>query len=324
MALIDTLTQRTEKQGGLFAIETAGIIYNIFTTILIACLYNQMDHPGEMLLGRIGIVVMTGLFFALYQWHPCRLTTFVRVTGQLALLAYWYPDTYEFNCLFTNLDHLFANWEQALFSCQPAIVFSQLCCNKFWSEAFNMGYFAYYPMIFIVVLFYFFARYKKYMEAAFIVLCSFFIYYLIYIFLPVTGPQYYFHAIGMDQVMAGNFSEVGDYFKYHSELLPAPNEIDGFFFRMVEQSQATGERPTAAFPSSHVGISTILMILAWKGKRLLFVMLLPFYILLCGATVYIQAHYLIDAIAGFVSAFLIYACSKSIYSRTREYRFTQQ
>lgn len=34
--------------------------------------------------------------------------------------------------------------------------------------------------------------------------------------------------------------------------------------------------------------------------------MLPFYIFLCLATVYIQAHYLIDAIAGLISAVIIY------------------
>ena len=74
----------------------------------------------------------------------------------------------------------------------------------------------------------------------------------------------------------------------------------------MEGSQQVGERPTAAFPSSHVGISTILMIMAWRGSKKLFACLIPFYMLLCGATVYIQAHYVIDAIVGFFSAFLLY------------------
>ena len=72
-------------------------------------------------------------------------------------------------------------------------------------------------------------------------------------------------------------------------------------------------RPTAAFPSSHVGISTILMILSWRTSRRLFFVLTPFYVLLCGATVYIQAHYLIDAIAGLLTAPLFYKWSHKLY-----------
>ena len=39
-----------------------------------------------------------------------------------------------------------------------------------------------------------------------------------------------------------------------------------------------------------------------EGNRKLVYILLPFYVFLCMATVYIQAHYLIDALAGLVSA----------------------
>lgn len=55
-------------------------------------------------------------------------------------------------------------------------------------------------------------------------------------------------------------------------------------------------------------MSTIIMLLVWhtRNNKLLLVML-PFYIFLCLATVYIQAHYLIDAIAGFFSGILLYA-----------------
>ena len=76
----------------------------------------------------------------------------------------------------------------------------------------------------------------------------------------------------------------------------------------MEDAKAAGERPTAAFPSSHVGISTVIMLLIWhtKNRRLLYCML-PFYVLLCFATVYIQAHYAVDALAGLVSGAAFYA-----------------
>ncbi len=96
------------------------------------------------------------------------------------------------------------------------------------------------------------------------------------------------------------FPAIGDYFNNNQELLPGPGYQHGFFYNLVESSQQVGERPTAAFPSSHVGMSTILMIMAWRGSKKLFACLIPFYMLLCGATVYIQAHYLIDAIVGFL------------------------
>ena len=76
-----------------------------------------------------------------------------------------------------------------------------------------------------------------------------------------------------------------------------------FFLSLVEDAKAAGERPTAAFPSSHVGISTICMFLIAHARNYkLLAILAPLYFLLCCATVYIQAHYLVDAIAGVISA----------------------
>ena len=274
-----------------------------------------MDHPGMMLLERAGIVALTFALIYLYQIFPCRLTAFVRMVVQMSLLAYWYPDTYEFNRLFPNLDHLFARAEQAIFHCQPSVEFSRLCPSEWFSEPFNMGYFFYYPMMLIVTVFYFLYHFRWFEKICFVLVTSFFVYYLFYIFVPVAGPQFYFPAIGFDSVEAGVFPSIGDYFNHNQELLPKPDFEKGFFYSPVEGSQQVGERPTAAFPSSHVGMSTILMIMAWRGSRKLFWCLMPFYLLLCAATVYIQAHYVIDVIVGFASAFGVYVLTTRVFKR---------
>ena len=309
------LFERVESGKGLFAVESISLIYNALTSLLILLLFPRMDHPGVMLLERAGIVALTFGLIALYQTFPCRLTAFVRMAVQMSLLAYWYPDTFEFNRLFPNLDYIFATVEQGLFGCQPSVEFSKHCPSIWFSEPFNMGYFFYYPMILIVVVWYFIYRFELFEKLSFVLVTSFFIYYLIYIFVPVAGPQFYFPAIGDDNVAQGVFPSIGDYFNHNQELLPGPGYDHGFFYNLVEGSQQIGERPTAAFPSSHVGISTILMIMAWRGSRRLFACLFPFYVLLCCATVYIQAHYLIDSIVGFVSAFGLYVMVTWMFKR---------
>ena len=309
------LFKKVETRKGLFAVEKVSLIYNLLTTIILLFLFQRMDHPWTMLLDRAMIAGMTFLLMYLYRLAPCKFSAFVRIAVQMSLLSYWYPDTYEFNRFFPNLDHVFATLEQNLFSGQPALYFSEVMHYKWFSEAVNMGYFAYYPMIFVVVIFYFIKRFDLFEKMSFIIVTSFFIYYLIYIFVPVAGPQYYFPAIGMDNAMAGTFTAVGDYFNYNRELLPGPGYDAGFFYNLVEGSQQVGERPTAAFPSSHVGISTILMIMAWRGNKTMFACLVPFYFFLCCATVYIQAHYVIDAIAGFVSACILYVAVTYMFKK---------
>ena len=171
-----------------------------------------------------------------------------------------------------------------------------------------MGYASYYPMIALVVLFYFARRYNEFQRAAFVVMASFFIYYIIFIFVPVVGPTFYYKAVGVDNIASGIFPQLGTYFNTHQECLTTPGYTDGFFYGLVENAKAAGERPTAAFPSSHVGISTVCMLLACHTRqRRLVYCLLPFYVLLCMSTVYIQAHYVVDALAGLASGALLYA-----------------
>ena len=309
------LFKRVESRKGLFAVEKVTLIYNLLTSILILFMFQKLDHPGRMLLDRAMIAGMTFSLMYLYRLAPCKFSAFVRIAIQMSLLWYWYPDTYEFNRFFPNLDHLFAAAEQWMFNGQPAIWFCQSMPHMWVSEAFNMGYFAYYPMILIVTMFYFIFRYELFEKVSFVIVTTFFIYYLIYIFVPVAGPQYYFPAIGLESVAQGHFPAIGDYFNHNQELLPGPGYDHGLFYNLVEGSQQVGERPTAAFPSSHVAISTLLMILAWRGSRILFFLLMPFYVLLCGATVYIQAHYLIDSIAGFLATFVLYILVTKMFKK---------
>ena len=255
--------------------------------------------------------------------------TFLRTVAQLAWLILWYPDTYEFNRCFPNLDHHFARLDALLFGCQPSLEFSQALPSPFWSEAFNLGYWSYYPMIAILVLTLFFRaliqtrsalnespsaqpnssfftfHFSLASRVATCILLSFFLFYLIYIFLPVAGPQYYFRAVGIPEIMAGHFPSLGTYFSSHLEALAPPGWTDGLFYQLVAGAQEAGERPTAAFPSSHIGISTIVLILARRHAPRLLFLFLPLWALLCCATVYIRAHYLVDAIAGLISAPII-------------------
>lgn len=306
MAIKLDLLHRDEAPKGLFAVEKVALIYNLLTSILILYLLQRMNHPVTMLYQRALILGTTLLLIYIYRLFPYKYMAFIRVVFQCALLSYWYPDTFEFNRFLPNLDYLFASTDQALFGGQPALHFCQSLPYTFVSEAFNLGYVSYYPMILAVCLFYFIKKYELFEKISFVIVTSFFVYYLIYIFVPVAGPQFYYPAIGLDNVSKGVFPHIGDYFNYHQELLKGQDFAHGFFNWLVDDTQRIGERPTAAFPSSHVGIATILMIYAWRGSRKLFVWLLPLYLLLCGATVYIQAHYLIDAIAGFISAIIIY------------------
>lgn len=300
---------------GLFAVEWVILAYTLMTFMLLFLVYTKAHNPEAMIWGRIRIVVTMMALWWVYKMIPCRLTKFARIATQFGFLAWWYSDTYEYNRLFPNLDHIFAQAEQTYFGFQPALVFYKMFPSHIVSELMDMGYASYFLMIAIVTVYYFIWKYDQFEKTTFIILTSFFIFYVVFIFLPVAGPQFYYKAVGLDQIAAGVFPNIGNYFNNHQDVLASPGYTDGFFYQIVEDAKNAGERPTAAFPSSHVGMSTIVMILAFRGNKKLWLCMLPFYIFLCMATVYIQAHYLIDAVAGFLAAFLLYFATKIIYER---------
>ena len=335
------------------AVEKVAAVYCALTCVLMLIMMPRLVDPVGMAVMRVEWLVMT-LCLAFVQRFTARffaspdrervgvglhssIFTFIRVSAQMAWLAVWYPDTYEFNRSFNNLDHLFAAADQSLFGCQPSLEFSQALPSAFWSEAFNLGYWSYFPMIGLLLVTIFILESRKpstinpqpstlnrppwgttggsspFLSVAATILTAFFLYYVIYIFLPVVGPQFYFQAVGIAEIQQGYFPVLGTYFSSHTEMLPPPGWADGLFSRLVAMAHEAGERPTAAFPSSHIGISTLLLLLARRHAPKLLFVLVPLWTLLCCATVYIQAHYVVDAIAGLISAPLaLWAASRLV------------
>lgn len=303
-----------EQRRGLLPVETATLAYTLLTAAVIALCWKDMAHPLRLIESRVLVVAGMGVLAGIYYLAPSRATRFMRSLYPLTLLGFWYPDTYEFCQLLPNLDWFFAQADLKLFGCQPALMFKVWLPGKAWSEAFHMGYFAYYPMIALCALLPLATGRERFQQTAFTLTVCFFFYYTIYLFLPVAGPQYYFHAVDPELVGRGCFPHLGDYFRHHTELR-ASTLPDGFFKRLVETAQQSGERPTAAFPSSHAGMSTVIMILVGRMSRRVMLALVPFYVLLCGATVYIEAHYLVDMLGGLITGVLFVPLAETLYSR---------
>ena len=292
---------------GLLAVEWIAMGYLLLTLLMMAVLWDKLVSPEQMIKGRITFVLVTLAAWGVYWLKPCRLTMFLRIAVQMVFLSWWYPDTYELNRTLPNLDHVFAGCEQAVFGCQPALLFAQKAPWGWFSELMCMGYISYFPMMTILLVYYFLYRYNEFLKAAFVLLGAFFIFYVIFIFLPVTGPQFYYLAVGPEKIAAGVFPNLGDWFLTHSERMAVPGWTDGFFYHLLEMAHNAGERPTAAFPSSHVGITTVVMLLAHHTHcRKLVLGMLPFYILMCLSTVYILAHYAIDALTGLFTGVVLY------------------
>lgn len=307
MALRQLFNIEPQPRKGLLAFEWVIIGYIILTLVLMTLRCDGIMNTEAMVWGRVRIAAAIVTLWATYRLMPCPLTMALRVFVQLAMLGWWYPDTYELNRCLPNLDHIASQAEQWLFGCQPSLRFSELCPWPWFSEMLDIGYVSYYPMMVAVMLVFFFTRYEDFLRCSLTIIGSFFLYYIVFDLLPVVGPTYYFRAIGIDQALSGVFPALGNYFNSHELCLPTPGFTDGIGYWAVEVAKVAGERPTAAFPSSHAGVATVCLLLACqlKSKQTFYIML-PFYISLCLATVYIQAHYAIDAIAGIITGVIFF------------------
>ena len=207
-----------------------------------------------------------------------------------ALMTFLYKETATLNTLiFPKIDEFLSNLDQNIFNFQPSIEFSKYFNSMFFSELFYFGYFCYYllPLVVFGILYKFLPQ--KIEEFGFILITSFLLYYFIFIIIPAEGPQFYF-------TFPDNYIEA-----------------QGIFGNAIKLIRKNGEAPTAAFPSSHVGISWIVIFWLYQNFRKSVKYFLPFVILLMFSTVYIKAHYFVDVVAGFLTAPIVFFLTFKFY-----------
>ena len=145
-----------------FTFELVGLAYAFFTIILIAFNLSEFADFKSMMALRVFYIEATVAAFLIYFMRPTRFMLLLRVIIQMVFLSWWYPDTYELNRILPNLDHLFAACEQAVFSCQPSLLFSEYVPWGWFSELMCLGYVSYFPLMTLLLLYYFFRRYDEF------------------------------------------------------------------------------------------------------------------------------------------------------------------
>lgn len=268
--------------------------YLAITMLFIMVFFNEIPSAGWHLLLRIVFSAIIVFLPFLDRFNGRAVFKFLRIAYPLFILAVFYSETDALNNVFLqNLDRYFARLDSILFGFQPSLAFYERFPQKWFSELMNMGYFSYYILIAVYAILIFLKRAEAFERTVFYISGSFLIYYLVFILLPVAGPQYFFE--------------------------PPHNQIadSGIFRKLVLLAEHIGERPTAAFPSSHVGIVLILIFMAWSDFKPFLWWLVPAFLLLAISTVYVKAHYAVDVLGGFASAPIVLALSKILYRKIK-------
>ena len=286
-----TLYYRLQKRK-LYTAEWLTVAYVFITILYLLVFFPKVQHRALFFGTRLAVITGIGLLALMsHKWDIPKLDS-VRQFLPFLFVGYWYSETFYFSeILFKNKDLFFYSLDERFFGCQPSLVFSQLMPQAWFSELMYFGYFSLYLFLFGIPIWFWFRKKVHFDRVVFVLMLSIFLFYCIFDMLPVVGPQFYF----------------------------SPKEVcvpDGYFFCwLVRFIQKMGENPTGSFPSSHVGITTVILLLTWRNERKLFWSMLPLAIILMFSTVYIKAHYLVDVMGGIVSAFVFYWISNRMYNR---------
>ena len=278
----------------LSPLDIVTILYLVITGI-----YFCFDSRGILanwthLLIRLGIgLFIVSVIFLKEKFTENQIVLFVRNIYPIFFLGFFYTETNDMNNIIfpVDLDYYFYQAEQYLWHCQPSIIFGEKINQAWFNELMNMCYFSYYILIISVCSALYFKRKQLAPKSIFIVVFSFYLYYVIFDVLPVSGPQFYLKDV------------------------PTASIPQYFFGRIMEGILTDMEQPTGAFPSSHVGVAVILSILSFKHLKKMFFAIAFFSIGICFATVYIKAHYLIDVLAGLISAPIFVYVSGLVYNK---------
>jgi membrane-associated phospholipid phosphatase len=278
----------------LMAVEIILLVYLFITGVLIIVFSHKLDHKATHLFVRSATALIIGTFsYIEFRSKSKRYIKFFRLVFPFIILVYVYRETAYLNRLFfaNSFDPFFSRVELYLFHAQPSFVFARHFSSDFFAELMYLGYFAYYLMVlYIPIHIYFFKSRYLAEHSVFIIITSFVTYYIVFIIFPVVGPQFY----------------------YNAELSKLPHGI--IFGPILKYILDHGEVPTAAFPSSHVSICLMLLIICFRYAKKLLFLNLPISVLLLFSTVYIRAHYLVDVIAGVFFTPFVYAYSSYLFS----------
>jgi membrane-associated phospholipid phosphatase len=178
-------------------------------------------------------------------------------------------------------DYLVRHWEQLLFGGQISREWWQAAPSRFWSTVFHGAYLSYYLIVSAPALY---LAWRGDLAAVrrfvLVVIATFVICYLFFIFFPVAGPYYEFPHPPV----------------WFTSNPPA---------RLAYEALSTGSSYGAAFPSSHVAAALAATLAAARVSRHLGLLLLVPTILLTLGVVYCQMHYGVDALAGLAVGALV-------------------
>lgn len=298
---------------GYTFVDYATQAYTALVAVLIALLHDEtVPYWPWLLLSHAVSLILVHL---LVRWYsrgtPSKGVDFLRHFYPLLLYIWFFAETGWLNRMVFKefMDPLTIRWDQALFGFQPSLVFMQKLPYLALSELFYASYFSYYLMIFGVGLALFLRDRRWFFHFVSVLSFIFYVCYVIYIFVPIIGPRVFLEKVG-------GYSLPESSRVFGTGALYPEAVQHGFFFKLMGIVYEVFEAPGSAIPSSHVAIAVCTLFFSFLYLPRFRYAHLVLVVLLCLATIYCRYHYVVDVLAGLVTAGLLIPLGNWLYSRT--------
>ncbi len=295
-------------------VDYATQAYLALVGLLILFFHNDTVSSWPLRLGvhAAGLVLVHWLIQAHARYKSVWLLDFLRHFYPVLLYTALFIETGSLNRMFFRdyLDPLLARWEQDLFGCQPSVLFMEKLPSLVISELFYASYFSYYIMISGVGIALFLRSRQQFFHYISVVSFLFYACYFIYIFLPVIGSRAFFRQVDGYMLPAATQQLAV------TDAYPAAVQA-GVFFQIMKWVYRVFEAPGAAFPSSHVAVALCTVFFSFRYLRPIRYIHLGVAALLCLATIYCRYHYVVDVLAGVLTAAVLIPVGNWLYFKSQ-------
>ncbi len=310
IAVRENVLERSSVRGGAVF---AGTALGEFLRREISAAWAACGIFEFVVLSYLGISSALILFFAENVAHPVRLLgTQFFVAALIVVLCgleargtdrnlspsspqrfwhfwrFWYPHLFFLFCFeeMGRLVHLVQpGWQDAkliafdhwLTGVNPSLWLERFA-NPALNEFMQFAYFSYF--LFLLVLggvLYYRREWENYWAVMTYSAVGYALGYIIAMVFPVQSPWFTFAGM------------------WHADLAGGP------FTAAINLIEKCGRVHGAAFPSQHVAGAMAALWGAWRHRRWLFWVFLPFVICMCASTVYVRNHYVADVFGGLIT-----------------------
>jgi membrane-associated phospholipid phosphatase len=292
-------------------IDYATQAYLLLIALLILLLHGSAvpGWPWYILVHLTVVGLLHGLLTVQARWPANRWLDFLRHYYPILLYAGLYRESGDLNQMIFSgyLDAHFLRFEQWLFGWQPGLELMERFPARAVAEVLYASYFSYYLMIAGVGLVLFLRQRRAFFHYICVVSFVFYCCYLTYVVTPVVGPRILCRGIVEHPPLEVlNLSGPPG--------TPATVQAS-FFYQLMLYIYDHCETPGAAFPSSHVAIALVTVYFSFLYLRPIRWLHLAVALLLCVATVYGRYHYVVDVVAGALTAAILIPTGNWLFRR---------